>query len=211
MTCPVCYSEVVQSLRHAITAALREVESGIAHQRKQGKLLLIPERVHLSLNFTLDEAGTQALASTSGPHSVTIEFKAGERLAGATESAASTDEAAQDRPAGAQDEIVSALSRVFGSPGFDSSARATVFREALEGLSRERALAALAAVGSSPSASHSEPMRTVAHRLRGVIQSGPSKTLERGGGILRDVLARHSFEEVLRVAETEWRTQDKWL
>lgn len=211
MACLVCYSEVVQPLRHAITAALREVESGIAHQRQQGKLPLVPERVHLSLNFTLDEAGTQALVSAGGPHSVTIEFKAGERLAGTAALAASTDEAAQARPAGAQDEIVSALSQVFGAPGFDSSARATVFREALEGLSREQALAALAAAAASSSASHSEPMRTVAHRLRGVIQSGPSKTLERGGGILRDVLTRHSFEEVLRVAETEWKTQEKWL
>lgn len=211
MACPVCYSAAVQPLRHAIAAALREVESGIAQQRQQGKLPLVPARVHLSLIFTLDEAGTQALASAKGPHSVTIEFTAGERPAGAEAPAASTDEAAQDRPTSAQDEIISALSQVFGAPGFDSSARATVFREALEGLSREQALAALAAAAASPAASRPEPMRTAAHRLRGVIQSGPSKTLERGGGILRDVLTCHPLELVLRVAEAEWKTQEKWL
>lgn len=201
----------MQSLRHAIAAALREVESGIAHQRQPGKLPLVPERVHLSLNFTLDEAGTRALASAGGPHSVTIEFKAGEWPAGAAASAASTDEAAPDPTTGAKDEIVSALSQVFGAPGFDSSARATVFREALEGWSRKQALAALSAVAASPSASHAEPMRTAVHRLRGVIQSGPGKSLASGVSTLRDVLTCHPMELVLLVAETEWKSQEQWL
>lgn len=201
----------MQSLSHAIATALREVESGIAHQRTQGKLPVVPERIHLSLNFTLDEAGTQAVASAEGPHSVTIEFKAGERLAVAAESAASPDEAAHARTTGEKDRIIRALSQVFGAPGFDSSARATVFREALEGFSRKQALAALSAVTASPSASHPEPMRAAAHRLRGVIQSGPGKALDRGANTLREVLTSHPMELVLLVAETEWKTQEKWL
>ena len=50
-----------------------------------------------------------------------------------------------------------------------------------------------------------------AHLLRGVIQSGPTKALDRGVSTLRDLLTRHSLAEVLRVVDTEWKTQMAWL
>lgn len=198
------------TLSHAINTALRELESGLAVQREQASLPLIPERIQLTLTFALDADGTTN-TSPGGPHSVTVEFKTGNRSPGAAGSPAPPSVSAALPVTDAAGEIVSTLSQVFGTPGFDSSARATVFREALDGMSRKQALAVLAAVTSSPSASTDDATRMTAHLLRGVIQSGPTKELDRGVSTLRKVLARHSLAEVLRAVEGGWKTQEAWL
>ena len=206
----VCYTSAVPTLSHAINTALREMQLGLAVQRDQGSLPLIPERVHLTLTFALDADGTTN-ASPGGPHSVTIEFKTGDRSSRPAGSPA-PPAAAAGRPATDEaGEMVSALSQLFGAPGFDSSARATVFREVLEGMPRKRVLAVLAAVSTSPSARTDDATRMAAHLLRGVIQSGPTKALDSGVSTLRKVLSGHSLAEVLRAVESEWKTQSAWL
>ncbi|MBI5801303.1 MAG: hypothetical protein HZA92_11365 [Verrucomicrobia bacterium] len=191
-------------LNHAITAALRELEQGLAVQREQGKLALVPERVQLTLAFALDEDGT-VNAAPDGPHSMTIEFKSGSPTALAAASTA-------PRPVTvAEGEVFPALSQLFGAPGFDSSARATVFRDALEGMSQEQILTVLAAASAAPAAGTDAATRMAAHLLRGVIQSGPTKAVDRGVNALRELLARHPLAELLRVAEAEWKTQAAWL
>ena len=198
------------TLHHAITAALREVELSLTHQHQKGKFPVGLERVQLTLTFALDGDGT-ANASPGGPHSLTISFKPGELTARAGTSPAPPAASLPNPPTDAAGEIVAALSQVFGAPGFDPSARATVFREAVEGMSQEQVLAVLTAAAASPSASADDATRMSAHLLRGVIQSGPTKALDRGVSTLQDLLTRHSLAEVLRVVDTEWKTQMAWL
>lgn len=103
------------------------------------------------------------------------------------------------------------LAQVFGAPGFDSSARATVFRETLAGMTPAEAGAVMAALTMPLAGIADERTRQAVHILRGVILSGPAKQVERGAAALRDVLARHSLDDILRVVEAEWKTQDAWL
>lgn len=198
------------TLSHAINTALRELESGLVAKREQASLPLIPERVQLTLSFALDADGTTN-ASPGGPHSVTIEFKTGDLPGGPAVSPTPLPVPATLPVPDAAGEIVAALTQVFGPPGFDSSARATVFREVLEGMSRKQVLAVLAAVTATPTASKDDATRMSAHLLRGVIQTGPTKALDSGVSTLRKVLAHHSLAEVLRAVESEWKTQAAWL
>ena len=198
------------TLNHAITAALREVELSLTHQREEGKFPVGLERVQLTLAFALDGDGT-VNASPGGPHSLTISFKPGE-LSAKTLASPAPPAASLPRPIiGPAGEITEALSQVVGAPGFDPSARASGLREAVEGMSQEQVLEVLTAVLASPSASADNATRMSAHLLRGVIQSGPTKALDRGVTTLRDLLTRHSLTEILRVVDTEWKTQMAWL
>lgn len=198
------------TLNQAIIAALREVELSLSRQPEVGKLSAGLERIQLTLAFSLDTEGTTN-TSPGGPHSITMEFKAGDLSVRTVESPAPPTATAPNPVADATGEIVGALSRVFGAPGFDPSARATVFREAVEGMSQEQVLAVLIAVSGSPSAIANDATRMTAHLLRGVIQSGPSKALDSGVHTLRDLLTRHPLAEVLRVVDAEWKTQMAWL
>ena len=198
------------TLNHAITAALREVELSLTHQREEGKFPVGLERVQLTLAFALDGDGT-VNASPGGPHSLTISFKPGE-LTAKTHPSPAPPATSLPRPiTGPAGEITEALSQVFGAPGFDPSARASVFREVVEGMTQEQVMEVLTAVLASPSANADNATRMSAHLLRGVIQSGPTKALDRGVSTLRELLARHSLTEILRVVDTEWKTQMAWL
>jgi hypothetical protein len=107
--------------------------------------------------------------------------------------------------------IVPVLAQVFGVPGFDSSARATVFRETLAGKSHDEVLAVLATLRPEATAPLDDATRRASHVLRGIIQSGPTKNVGQGARALVELLTQHPLAEVLCVAETTWKTHDDWL
>lgn len=198
------------TLSHAINTALAELKSSLAGQHAQGKSPLVPERAQLTLAFSLNADGTTD-ASSGGPHSVTVHFTASDLSNRPAVSAPPLARAAANPASGASGEVVTALTQVFGPPGFDSSARASVFSEALVGLSDEQVLAVLAAVTAPVASTTDASTRMAAHLLRGVIQSGPTKVVAPGVDTLRELFSHHALAEVLRVAKAEWKTQTEWL
>lgn len=197
----------MQPLHEAIATVLREVERASATRRAADGLPLIPERIRLTLNFALDATSQAAHAEPDGPHSVTVEFKVGE--AGQLPSVPSPAAPVADRLT--ETGIVPVLTLVFGAPGFDSSARATVFRELLAGQTHDEVLAALAALGSHATPPKDDVTRRTSQVLRGIIHSGPTKNVAQGAELLTGLLIEHPLAEVLRVAETAWKTHDDWL
>lgn len=197
----------MQPLNEAIATVLREVERGFVSRRNAGGTTLAVERIRITLNFALEDGGQMAHAEPEGRHSVTVEFKVGE----AGTLLPVREGAAPKGPAPAEGEIIPTLSQVFGAPGFDSSARATVFRETFAERSHEQACAVVAALGSGAPLAGEEAVKFAAQMLRGIIQSGPTKTAARGAELLQAVLSRHPLPEVLRVVEVVWKTQDDWL
>ncbi len=196
----------MQPLNEAIATVLREVERGIAAQRATGGLPLIPEHLRLTLNFALEASGPAAQAESNGPHSVTLEFRVGE-----TGQFPSVPSPAPVVIRPVETGIVPALAQIFGAPGFDSSARATVFRELLAGQTHEEVVAALATLSSHATPPKDDVTRRISQILRGIIHSGPTRNVAQGAEILTAVLAQFPLAEVLRVAETQWKTHDDWL
>ncbi|MFA6544673.1 MAG: hypothetical protein WCS99_09630 [Limisphaerales bacterium] len=197
----------MELLNDAIATVLREVERGFAARRAAGGLPMAPERIRLTLNFSLDAAAQRAHAQPDAPHSVTVEFKVGEW--GQLQPVPAPAAPAAKRVVA--DGIVPVLTQVFGVPGFDSSARATVFRETLAGKSHDEVLAVLATLRPEATAPLDDVTRRASHVLRGIIHSGPTKNVAQGAEILTGLLVEHPLAEVVRVAETTWKTHDDWL
>jgi hypothetical protein len=193
----------VQLLNDALAAALRAVERALA-ARPVGERLA-PESVQVTVKFSAVE-GT-AHADPAGPHSVTVNCRV---------TAAGTVVPTEPPPVRAStntppDDIGTTLAQLFGAPGFDSSARATVFRETLAGCAQADALTALAALRTGAPSPADERLKTISQILRGLFQSGPTKPVARAAELCSALLSRHALADVLRVAETAWKTQDDWL
>ena len=197
----------MQPLNDAIATVLREVERGFAARRAAGGPPLTPERIRLTLNFAFDGTGQAAHAEPAGPHSVTVEFKVGE----AGQLVPVTPPAVPVANRAVEVGIVPVLTQVFGPPGFDSSARATVFRETLEGHTHEEVLAALAALRSNAPSAADPAAKHISQILRGMLHTGPMKNVTQGAELLIELLVQNPLAEVLRVAETTWKTHDDWL
>lgn len=197
----------MQPLNDAIATVLREVERGFAARRAAGGTPLTPERIRLTLNFAFDATDHTVHAEPGGPHSVTVEFKVGEagQLVPVPPPALAAASRAVDPG------IVPVLTQVFGAPGFDSSARATVFRETLADRSHEEVLAALAALRSNAPSASDPAVKHMSQILRGMLHTGPMKNVTQGAELLIELLVQHPLAEVLRVAETTWKTHDDWL
>ncbi|MEN9574355.1 MAG: hypothetical protein RL514_2210 [Verrucomicrobiota bacterium] len=187
---------------------LREVERGFAARRAPAGLPITPERIRLSLNFTLDAADGSARTEPGGPHSVTVEFKVGE--AGQWQPVTAPVVPVASLPV-VTSGIIPTLTQIFAAPGFDSSARAAVFGETLADRSHEDVVAALMALRPAATPPADEGLRRASQVLRGIIQSGPTKNVAQGAERLIELLVQHPLGEVLRVAETTWKTHADWL
>lgn len=123
-------------------------------------------------------------------------------------------EGARPAPAPAVTETVfQALCGLFGAPGFDSSARACVFREALDGLSDADVAAVITRLagpreGEGKVAPELERARELLSR---VVRSGPAQSFRRGGEILTTLFALAPVAAVLRLVEERWETQREWM
>lgn len=99
--------------------------------------------------------------------------------------------------------LEAAVEGVFGRPGFDSAARATVFAEVAEGLGAARCLQVVAAVEQGATCDDRDQERA-RHLLQRLLERGPAGVTA-GAGLLRQVLARHSLEQVLEILARRWR------
>lgn len=101
------------------------------------------------------------------------------------------------------------LSEVFGAPGFDSSARATVFRELLEDLSPQHQQEVLVSL-KKPESPHEDAAVTYArNRILRLASSGPAKD-GRGPELLSQLALRESVQTLVLQAAVHWRTQSEW-
>ena len=111
----------------------------------------------------------------------------------------------------AYDQLVTGLSRVFGPPGFDSSARATVFREILEELSKEHQDAVRAALRSGTFESDERLVHSALHRLRGLFQSGPATSPKVGAELFWAIAGQYSMPSLLQLIQEAWKEQSSWM
>lgn len=179
---------------------------------------MVADRVSVSLavqinpTYAAEEPGWIVVATEPSAclHHITLEFHVTSaahlesRSAQALNPPGST-EAAANRAALSNFAV---LSEVFGAPGFDSSARATVFREALEELSEEQRHRVLVSLRDVPSPGEEGIVTQARHLIRRLAASGPAGS-ERGLGKLRQLASTCSVRELIQLAE-RWRTQSEW-
>jgi hypothetical protein len=208
--------QAVRALRREILTALTEDAT-----LPQGATFSA-ERVTISLAVRIDSAkvaagGTGALqvAEDPGPsdHRVTVEFRLREVQLPApapTLSSASTPSTERPTPSDADgSSAFEGLARILGAPGFDSSARATVFREALEELDAAQQRQALLGLGDPPSAGEDPAVIRARHLVRRLAASGPAGPTD-GPRFLRELATRCPVEDLVALAASRWRTQSEW-
>jgi len=213
------------SVEQSLRALRREILGALAADAPlPGGVELVADRVTVSLALQLQASDPASDASDkwsiatepgSGPaHQLTLEFKVQKPFgsvvappAGPTPTLALAPESATTT---AESPHFAALAEVFGAPGFDSAARATVFRETLEELSEAERKVVLGSLGSS-GASGIEPQLHLARhlvlRLAGSGPAGPKAGPER----LRQLAERAPVAELIRLAAEKWRTQSEWV
>ena len=156
--------------------------------------------------------GTQN-ASPNTTHSLEIEYSANaKRLERLSPIAALPDTLVepQDSGEGPTDEVMVELTQLLGAPGFDSSARAAVVREVLQGLSRVQVLQAAHNLDGAPHPELKGDVRRAWHRLAGVIRSRSFNTIDEGGQVVRRLFERYPPAQVLRWISERWQSQEKW-
>jgi hypothetical protein len=222
------------SLTKVIAALKREIDAALDENATLPcRVRLEAERVTLSLEvsvldqhapngsaeifFDVLDAGTAPQKGTT--HRLTFEFKAvphspSQPAIVPAAQPGKRDTAQEKRPhldPMEAEEALKSLSSVFGAPGFDSSARATVFREVFEQLSEPQAAALIASLSPGTVQDDDATLRNARHRINGVFRSGPLRSVERGSAILAEVLNRNALEPILRLIQEKWKTQQDWL
>jgi hypothetical protein len=191
----------MQTLSKVIAAVQREVLAAIAENKPSpAGVAFEAGRVVLSLGLTLrqrNDGGVDAYVAGPGEqpqHSVRIEFSV------RSNPSTSTSIPGQG--------VVNALMEVFGVPGFDSSARATVFRETVATLSDEQIRALMTALvgGLSEQDAALKSPRQMVLRL---LEKGPAG-VERSTAVLAEIFRGHPVAFVLRVIEDNWKTPEAW-
>lgn len=219
----------MESLRKIIAAFRREIEAGITQDIGPGRgvrleLDRVVATLHLSIGTErtgngVEEIVVRAAAVGSGgaepreraQHTITLEFKLSGVGRAIPARADRQGECAEQLDGREADEVSSALASLFGPPGFDSSARATVFREALSGMVHDRARAIVDSLFATTSPEISEGEKRARHLISRVLTSGPLKSANRGGEVLASILDRYTLESVLRLVDERWKSQDEWI
>jgi hypothetical protein len=213
----------MQPLKDALAQLRRDLADALAADlAAPAPWRLEPDRAVVELAVVLDAGAwrvfdaTDPLAKAGPAHRVTVEFSIGGRGGpdrGSVEPPRDPSVAPHPPtplPAGEPDSLVGRLSQVFGAPGFDSSARATVFREALEGFSVADIRSAIASAGLASADEANGDVRRAAHLVGRLIQRGPAG-MDRSREILADVFRQIDSAEVLALVERVWKTQDDWI
>jgi hypothetical protein len=218
----------MQTLAQIMAALQAELSSALPQNLSlPGGIQMQPERLVVSLQFATREAPdgkveflwTPQQTNANGTpdqsmHSLSLEFRAvaGTDAAGMswqqTQNPAATP--LRRRNSTSEDQIKEALSLIFGPPGFDSSARATVFREAFDELSAEQSELVIESL--SGAAPENDP---AAKRARGLLlkllKSAPLEDFEQVKVILTNVLVQNPLDSVLSLVKREWKSQEDWL
>ena len=107
--------------------------------------------------------------------------------------------------------LLAALSAVIGSPGFDSSARATLLQEVIQRLPADRIGEWISALKEPPGTLISEDIRQASHLLRGILLSGPGKSVTKGVEVIEQIFVCHPVPSILSCLKDAWKTQDDWM
>lgn len=209
------------SVEQAVSMLRREIQSALAADLPlPGGVTWSADRISLSLGLRFQEPAERGsengqLVVATGPadcvHHLTVEFKLPaasltQPPAGVTAESPAVPVAA---PGPAESPYFATLAEVFGAPGFDSSARATVFREALEELSELQRQTVLLSLGT-PTAINEEPaVARARHLLQRLASKGPAGP-ERGPELLRQLAGQAPVQTLIRLAAERWRTQSEW-
>lgn len=209
---------------NSVETAIRELRRAALTALAEGTSLppgvtCVAERLTLCLavRFHPSDDGESGCYDVTGSeaggaqHRLTLEFRLGPPTA-AEAAAQSIDATLTRAPGGKLPPDVSAvdvLSDILGAPGFDSSARATVFRETLEELGEVQRRLVLASLGSPASDSEDPQMTQARHRIHRLSGTGPAGR-DRGPVLMRELAERHSPESLIHLATTLWRTPSDW-
>ena len=204
----------IRALRREIVGALAEdgpVPDGVQ---------LIADRVVVSLSLRIrahheacDGLGSLVIAASAGEdlHRLTIEFRLQSPPAVlapvVTDREPRSEVGAAAKPADSP--AFAGLCDIFGIPGFDSSARATVFRESLQDLSDTQARAVLASLGEARGLEIEPALNLPRHLVQRLACSGPLGP-KSGPERLRQLAERTQVSELIRLAAEHWRTQSEW-
>lgn len=218
------YAVSMMSVEQAVRALRRDVLAALATEAPlPGGALLVADRVSFSLGVCFEppeivgaEPGCLVVATEPVPelHRITLEFRVVTPSAhGALSSASPPALPAGPQLQGPEPRSVSVfemLAEVFGPPGFDSAARATVFREALDALTEAQRLHVLTTLNVS---AHSEEEAVAVRHARQLVRrlaaSGPAGQ-ERGSDLLRQLATQVTVGELMAVAAQRWETQSAW-
>lgn len=234
------YRAVMQSLNRVLAALRQEIDAGLTAGAlspspwSAGKVVVELELVGREeagrISFAVAEvAGVAALAGAgpdaeAGRSQFTLHLRLELLRAGALEATlAKAADVSRDRateatrpapaPAAATttEPVFQALCGLFGAPGFDSSARACVFREALEGLSDADVAAVIARLAGPREGEVAAELERARELLSRVVRSGPAQSFRRGAEILTALFALAPVAAVLRLVEERWETQRDWM
>lgn len=111
--------------------------------------------------------------------------------------------------------LIGLLTRLFGPPGFDNAARASVFREIVEELSSEQLASLLEILRKDrteiPLEKHPDSAIAKARtRLLRLIRLGPAG-LNGGIDALLEVFDQQHASVVLETIRAQWKTQEAWI
>jgi hypothetical protein len=111
-------------------------------------------------------------------------------------------------------DLVRQLSNIFGEPGFDSAARASVFAEIVESLSALQAAGLIQSFRSDPAEVPVErpgdpAVARARTRITRLVKLGPGGL--RGIPQLISILEEHGLDQVLKMIRDSWKTQEAWI
>ncbi|MEI6712412.1 MAG: hypothetical protein WCO60_01580 [Verrucomicrobiota bacterium] len=216
----------MQTIEQTIRELKRAIFAGLRDEARDSQLTsYTAKRITLSLALTIepttatgeDVRFTVSANPTAADHRINLEFEIpGEEV---THSATIQKEQIQPEQSSVRLEepetapesptVFAALSEIFGAPGFDSSARATVFREVLEELpplERQEVLLSL----ENPATPDEEAAITDArHRILRLAESGPAKK-GHGPALLRRLAKCEPVQSLMLQAAVHWRTPSDW-
>jgi hypothetical protein len=174
------------------------------HEAKTGAIEITCHRRPEDSNGTSEATGHRITLEFNAESSVPAVRKTGARVE--TQTAASTRIDPTEAP-----QVVQTLASIFGAPGFDSSARAAVFRDALADLSEPQAEIVIKSFSGTPVPEKEQAARRARGLIVKILRTGPLKSDEEGGEILAGLFGRYKLPAILNLIGREWKTQDNWM
>lgn len=218
-------SDLERQLQDALAARTPPQDSAVQ---------LRPERVTLQLKLKLAHEGSpiQLLPITAEDHArpgsvveqiLTVEYWVGPRgtldaspavsiHSTPSNEVVSTAALAPAVPIPTDDRALAVLTEILGPPGFDSSARASVFCEAVSELDESQRVAIWNALADPrPGVVIDPQLKRARHLLRGVLRSKTGGSVSDGPTALAALFTSHRSEDLLQLIQSHWKTQADWL
>lgn len=126
-----------------------------------------------------------------------------------SESVPQTEAAAAAKTSVESEGLLGSCLQVFGTPGFDNSARAEVYREIATSLDSQGLLEAITHAGDGGAIAESEPLQLEIRRLRRLLGYSPVGT-QRAAEILRGHIERGESAALLRLLAERWNYGTHW-